>query len=716
VQRDGARGAALEQSQREPASNDERLQRTEEALKQTRQALRQSEERLGKQSELLAAADGRFRAMADAAALLIRLSGADHRCTYFNRPWLDFTGQTVEQAFAEWQEAIHPADRADCIARLATAVERRESVVLEYRLRRADGVYRWVADHSEPIQLPSGEFDGYISSCLDIDDQKRVEERLREAADFLAQKREWLEAVLNLLPMPMLLFDTASGDVSFSNQAARQTLDVFAGTPLQANRATTLNDASGKPLAESDRPLARVARGERLNATEIQVHGPRGLRSLVVNSEFLPAMHSGHRMAVVVFQDITNQKRIEADLRRHNQAKDSLLAMLGHELRNPLAAITSAAELIELLDAADPEVENAREVLQNQIQHLVQLVDDMLDVSRLMKGKIRIRRELLDVREIVHQSLQTCEIAIEGRRHTVDVQLPTETMPVEGDAARLEQVFVNLLTNAAKYTEPGGRIAVIGTTTRSECIVRVRDNGIGIPPELLPQVFELFRQLSPSTHRAEGGLGIGLNIVKNLVELHGGSVAVHSEGPGCGSEFSIRLPRKDPERRPALPPSIPRHVEHRQPNALRMMVVEDNVDIAHSVRALLRHLGHDVVVAEEGVQALALAQGFRPELALIDIGLPGMSGLELASAFRRDPKLRSTYLIALTGFGQEDDRKRSLSAGFNEHVVKPVSMSRLQLLIAQSQTGQADIAPPASEYGLADNQCGNQQNDKQGQE
>jgi two-component system CheB/CheR fusion protein len=389
--------------------------------------------------------------------------------------------------------------------------------------------------------------------------------------------------------------------------------------------------------------------------------------------------------------------RTDETLRRDDPSKDALLAMLGHELRNPLAAITSAGELLGLLDPADPEFTAAREILRTHIQHLVQLVDDLLDVSRLNSGKIRIRRESLDLREVVGQAVATCEPAILGRRQKLLIEMPETPLPVAGDPARLEQVFVNLLTNAAKYTDEGGRLTVVGELTDGGVVVRVRDTGIGIRPDLLPQVFELFRQLSPSLHRAEGGLGIGLNIVKNLVELHGGTVTAHSDGPNQGSEFTVRLPRLPHSADTRLPQPAVDSQSYLPAGELRVLVVEDNADIAHSMSALIRHLGHQAVVAHDGGTALKVAENFLPEVAFVDIGLPGLSGLELAESFRRDGRLQAVYLVALTGFGQAEDRRRSLAAGFDEHLVKPLSFDRLRqtLHLAEQRPRDARAARPA---------------------
>jgi two-component system CheB/CheR fusion protein len=381
------------------------------------------------------------------------------------------------------------------------------------------------------------------------------------------------------------------------------------------------------------------------------------------------------------------RQRVEEVLRRANAARDALLAMLGHELRNPLAAITSANELLGLLDPADPEFGAAREILHTHVQHLVQLVDDLLDVSRLNSGKIQIRRDTLDLRDVVRQAISTCEPAIRARGHQLVLEMPAEPMHVAGDAARLEQVFVNLLSNAAKYTDEGGRLTVVGALTASEAVVCVRDNGIGVRVDLLPQVFDLFRQLSPSLHRAEGGLGIGLSIVKNLVEMHGGTVIAQSEGPGRGSQFTVRMPRLWQTDLAILPPDRANPPVAISAGKLRVLVVEDNPDIAHAMSALIRHLGHEVEVAHDGSAALAAAAVFLPQVAFVDIGLPGVSGLQLAETFRRDDRLRSAFLVALTGFGQSEDRRRSLAAGFDEHLIKPLSFERLQQALHHAAAG-----------------------------
>jgi PAS domain S-box-containing protein len=502
--------------------------------------------------------------------------------------------------------------------------------------------------------------------------------RLREAANYLVQQRQWLEAVLNLLPLPMLLVDPAGERVTFRNQAAQSFASVHDDEVFSADHFT---DMDGRTLSQEELPTSRAARGEKLLGHQIRWRRPDGERTLMIHSATLPAMHSHESVAVLLYQDITRDKEHERELRRANQAKDALLAMLGHELRNPLAAITSAAELIQLLDPSNPTFDEARDILNIHIRHLVRLVDDMLDVSRLTSGKIRLRRETVDLRDIVTLSLQSCETTFGARRQAVNVSLPDQPVFVDGDAARLEQVVVNLFTNAAKYTDEKGTIKVsLNSDQDGQAELRIRDNGIGISPEMLPQIFEMFRQLNPSLHRAEGGLGIGLSVVKSLVELHGGSVVALSEGVGRGSEFVVLLPLSD--RQQAAGNRTASMPLRSGPRGLRVLVVEDNVDVAHTVMALLAQAGHEVEVAYDGPSALTAVHSFEPNVAFLDIGLPGMSGLELASAFRNDPKLRDIRLIALTGFGQAEDRRRSMEAGFDEHLVKPVSYSKLNEVLA----------------------------------
>jgi PAS domain S-box-containing protein len=367
-----------------------------------------------------------------------------------------------------------------------------------------------------------------------------------------------------------------------------------------------------------------------------------------------------------LFRDATSAR---AAAEAANQAKDQFLAMLGHELRNPLAPMRTALELMAL---DEPAPSRSREVLERQVAHLTRLVDDLLDVSRITRGKIEIVRTGLVLAEIVARAVELTSPLFEQRRHSLAVEVPAE-LAVDGDAVRLAQVVANLLSNAARYTPPGGTIRLRAWREGGEIVLVVSDNGQGIAAETLPTIFDMFVQGAQSTARTEGGLGLGLSIVRSLVELHGGRVVARSAGPGAGSEFEVRLPALaaaavasagSPLARGSLRPTVRR----------RILVVDDNQDAARLLAELLEARGHDVRTAFDGPDALRVADRFRPELAFLDLGLPVMDGYELAERLRASTAHASLHLVALSGYSQESDRSRTRAAGFHHHLAKPVSM------------------------------------------
>jgi signal transduction histidine kinase/CheY-like chemotaxis protein len=369
--------------------------------------------------------------------------------------------------------------------------------------------------------------------------------------------------------------------------------------------------------------------------------------------------------------------RLYAEVRDAARRKDEFLAMLAHELRNPLAPIRNALHILKARHLDPATVGRARDVLDRQVQHLVRLVDDLLDVSRLLRGKIELRPEGLELAALVARAVETAQPVLDARGHQLVVSLPPQPVRLQGDLVRLAQVINNLLTNAAKYTDRGGRITLTGGREGDQVVITVRDPGIGIAPELLPRIFDLFVQGDPLLVRNAGGLGIGLTLVKNLVELHGGTVTAASAGPGKGSAFTVRLPALPAGAEPEGP-----HGAAAEAAPCRVLVVDDNVDAAESLALLLQLLGHEVKVAHDGPTALELAPAFRPHLALLDIGMPGMDGLELARRLRPLSGLETTVLAALTGWGQEDDRRRTREAGFTYHLVKPADPQTLKELLA----------------------------------
>ena len=386
-----------------------------------------------------------------------------------------------------------------------------------------------------------------------------------------------------------------------------------------------------------------------------------------------------------VIRDITERKQAEEALKEADRRKDEFLAMLAHELRNPLSAIHNSSQLALRPGLSPERLDWTKGVIVHQVRHLSRLVDDLLDVSRITRGKIRLRPERVDLAAILSRAIETTRAAIEERHHTLNVAIEPGSFEIEGDPTRLEQVFVNLLTNAIKYTEPGGRIDVVARFTGSEYVTTIRDNGVGIDREMLPRVFDLFSQVDQSLDRSQGGLGIGLTIVRKLVELHGGRIDAVSPGRDQGTEFTIRLPipKAKPEVVPA--PIAPGKDLPPRPGS-NVLVVDDNLDTASALAELLQLSGYRVRSAHDGIEALTAARAYRPEVVLLDIGLPGLDGYQVAEHLRRDEMLKEVFIVAITGYGEEQAMRRTREAGFNHHLVKPVDYDTLLALLARRDT------------------------------
>ena len=395
--------------------------------------------------------------------------------------------------------------------------------------------------------------------------------------------------------------------------------------------------------------------------------------------------------------EVAERKRAQTLLQEEVKRKDDFLAILAHELRNPLSAMHNGVQLMHATNLSTERMAWVRDLLDRQITHLTRLIDDLLDVRRITSGRIQLKREALDLEAVIHQSVETVRPLVDSRRHSLVVNAPHGAFNVEADPVRLSQVFVNLLTNAAKYTAEGGRIDLMiarDVLDPSWVCVRVRDTGAGIPPEMLEHVFELFAQANASKSRNQSGLGIGLSIVRGLVELHGGTVWARSDGPGMGSEFTVRLPisRASDERAPApvAKPDVP---------PLRLLIVDDNVDTATGLAAHLRETGtHEVRLAHSGQLGVTAAEEFAPDLVLLDIGLPDIDGYEVARRLRADERLKHVPLIALTGFCGDADRLRARLAGFDQYLVKPVPYGTLHEVLAafapsRAPTDSANVVP-----------------------
>jgi len=382
-----------------------------------------------------------------------------------------------------------------------------------------------------------------------------------------------------------------------------------------------------------------------------------------------------------------DRSRLLQEAQQGVRRRDEFLAMLAHELRNPLASIVNGIDLMRVCGMADPDSEQARDIIGRQAQHMSHLLQDLFDVSRITKGKISLQPKTIDIVQAVRESVETRhgELSMDGIG--VSISLPDEPIDVNADPTRLQQILSNLLSNAAKYTPSGGRIEISIARDGENVVIRVRDTGIGIAGDKLTEIFEPFVQLKQSHSRPSEGLGIGLTLVKRLVELHGGKVAAASDGPDRGSEFTVRLPAHAPSSNRLRNHSNgdgPSNAAERTETPLRIVVIDDNDDIRRTLSSLLKLRGHDVMLAPDGNQGLAIIDEIQPDFALIDIGLPGLDGYEVARRVRANPKNRELKLIAITGYGHPDDRRRALDAGFDDHLVKPVLQQDLAGIFQRS--------------------------------
>ena len=458
-------------------------------------------------------------------------------------------------------------------------------------------------------------------------------------------------------------------------------------------------DAGSSPVLAPRLPAARLGGCQAVCTTPLLTAGGRlvGTIAAYFRRPHRPADREVRMVELYARQaaEFIDNARLYREIREADRRKDEFLAMLAHELRNPLAPLLNSLHLLGLGVDDDQAAEQVRGVAERQARHLARLVDDLLDVSRISNGKIQLRRGPLDLRAAVSHAVETARPQMEARRHDLAVDLPPDPVPLVADSARLEQILANLLNNAAKYTEPGGRIELAVARDGDDAVIKVRDTGVGIAPELLPRVFDLFTQEDRSLDRSQGGLGIGLTLVRRLVELHDGSVSASSAGVGRGSEFVVRLPAGTPatagegedggDAAPGAPGA------GRRPK--RVLIVDDNLDGTRVLARILRVRGHEVRVAHDGPSALEEARADPPDVVLLDIGLPGMDGYEVAGRLRELEGPDRSLLVAVTGYGQEEDRRRSREAGFDHHLVKPVDPKSLEEFLSRERPPIPSASP-----------------------
>ncbi|QJE02122.1 PAS domain-containing protein [Massilia forsythiae] len=651
--------------------------------------------------------DPRFRAIADAMPQLVWSTLPDGFHDYYNRRWYDFTGMRPGSTDGDgWNGMFHADDQERAWAAWRHSLASGAPYEIEYRLRHHSGQYRWMLGHAQPIRDAGGRIVRWMGTCTDIHQQKQNEAALRDAR--LRQKAALVAADI--------------GTWTYDIRADR----VYADRNLAAIFGVSTADADGGPLAaylgaihaDDLEPVqaairASVASGEAYECRYRVRLADGGWRHLLARGKVSADADGQPAWLPGVVVDVSRQKQAEdalraseaqfralADtLREADQRKDEFLAMLAHELRNPLAPITAAADFLTIGTPDEARVRQVTAIIARQASHMSGLIDDLLDVSRVTRGHITLHRAPVALAGVVAEAVEQVRPLIAAKGHQLTLELPPQDAAVLGDRKRLVQIFANVLGNAAKYTPAGGRLAVEMRVDEGGdgITVDVLDDGIGMAPELVKRAFDLFSQGERSIDRSQGGLGIGLALVRSLVELHGGRVEAHSAGPGQGSRFAIRLPRRrDPAE--AAPPADAQ-AGAAGAAALEVMIVDDNVDAAQILAMFVEALGHRPTVWHSPARALEHAARTRPDLCVLDIGLPEFDGHELAARLRRLPGMEHAPLVAVSGYGQAEDRRRALAAGFDRHFVKPVKGEDILEVL---QKVAAEKAGSARERAIAD--------------
>lgn len=548
----------------------------------------------------------------------------------------------------------------------------------EILIERPDGQRVTALAYANPISDDAGNLIGAVNVLIDISDRKSNERSQRTSEErfrFLAEM------------IPSIVWTAApNGSITYANQRWLEYCGLTAEQNARHWPELVLHPDDHERCMQA---WADAIRKGRIYEIEVRNRRHDGLyRWFVTRAVPLKDDNGDVICWFGVTTDIHDQKEMQEQLKEADKRKDQFLATLAHELRNPLAPLRNGLYLLPKVRTDETAFEEVRAMMENQLHHMVHLLDDLMDISRIARNKVQLRKRRVQLAWVVNDAVETTRPLIEERKHQLVVTLPAQPVYLDADSVRLSQVLSNLLNNAAKYTEPGGKITVTAELSSAtvggvgrEVAIRVRDTGLGIPKEALPRIFDLFVQADRHTTHAGGGLGIGLSLVKSLVEMHGGRVSAHSDGPDKGSEFVVRLPVTSDAPSPLLnipkPQPAPTKMSPR-----RILIVDDNRDGAESLAMLLRGMGHEICVAFDGMQAMTEADRFEPDAAILDLGLPGLDGHELARRLRAKEGGDRLMLIAMTGWGRDADRQRSLDAGFDAHFVKPVSVTDVCGLLA----------------------------------
>jgi PAS domain S-box-containing protein len=694
-----------------------------------------------KQAEAkLAEQQAQFLTLAESIPQLAWMAGPNGYIHWYNRRWYEYTGTTPEQMEGwGWRSVHDPSVLPQVLERWQASLNTGNPFEMVFPLRGADGVYRPFLTRVMPQRNQEGQIIQWFGTNTDIDEVKRVEAALRQSeqrARFLAQAsadfaeitdyKSTLQKVASIA-VPSFAdwcaVDLLNPDGSLQRLAVKHTdpAKVRLAHELMERYPPHPDDPHGVPyvvrsgmseLMEEipDELLVQSARDEE----HLCIARALGLRSYIC----VPMRSKGRTLGVLTFVTAESGRRYDSEdlvaaedlgrraaiaienanlyrtLQEADRRKDEFLATLAHELRNPLAPIRTGLHVLKLAKDDPTVAENARTMMDRQLNHMVRLVDDLLDVSRITRGKLELRKERVELAAVVQNAVEASRPLIDQQGHELIVKLPPTPVYLEADATRLTQVLQNLLNNAAKYSERAGHIWLIAAQEAEEIVVSVKDTGIGIPASHLPRIFDMFSQIDSALEKAQGGLGIGLSLVKGLVEMHGGTIAARSEGPGHGSEFVIRLPLL--VERKAAKPQLEQSEEAAPPNGAqyRILVVDDNEDSMNWLATMLEMMGNEVRTAHDGEAGIVAAAEFRPDLILMDIGMPKMNGYEAAHRIRQEPWGKQPMLVALTGWGSEDDRRRTQEAGFNRHLVKPVDPAEIEALLAELPDIETDFVRP----------------------
>jgi PAS domain S-box-containing protein len=582
-------------------------------------------------------------------------------------------GYTAAEMVGQPITLLIPPDREDEEPAILQRIRRGERVDhYDTVRRRKDGVLIKVSVTISPVRNAAGVIIGASKVARDVTEQQQS---ALSAALFAAIVQSSHDAIVS---------KDLNGVVTSWNEAAEQIFGYTAAEMIGRPIVLLI-----PPDREDEEPaiLQRIRRGERVDHYDT-IRRRKDGALINVSVTISPVRNAAGVIigASKIARDVTEQKAMEARLRSYaaelatqHQQKDEFLAMLAHELRNPLAPLRTGLHLLNA-SPSDEVADRTRGMMERQLTHMVRLIDDLMDLSRVNRGKIVLQRELTTVQALIESAVDTSQPIVEEFGHQLSVTLPDTPLTLEADPVRLAQVVNNLINNAAKYTPKGGRIEVSAQRDGESVVIQIRDNGIGIPEDMLSKVFETFTQIGRAIDRAQGGLGIGLSLVQRLVELHGGSVRAWSAGLDQGSTFTVTLPLASTsvERAESHPPES---LGADAPSGLRLLIVDDNVDGAESLAELLELAGNECRTAHSGPEALRIAREYRPDLIFLDIGLPGLSGYDVARALRQEPALQDMTLVALTGWGSPEDRRQSQEAGFDFHLTKPVEMSEVEQLL-----------------------------------